>query len=103
MVKRGPRLRPQASEGEAQHGSFCWTGLVGQGDQRLHCGRHEQDRSGSEGTERASSSAQSAHESVPIVFTNVPDPVGAGFVNSLARPGDNATGFMQLEYGMSGK
>src|SRR6516164_5640171 len=27
MVKRGPRMRPQASEGEAQHGSFCWTGL----------------------------------------------------------------------------
>jgi len=44
-----------------------------------------------------------ATHSVPIVFTNVPDPVGAGFVNSLARPGGNATGFMQIEYGMSGK
>ena len=44
-----------------------------------------------------------ATHSVPIVFTNVPDPVGAGFVNSLARPGGNATGFMQFEYGMSGK
>ena len=41
--------------------------------------------------------------SVPIVFTNVPDPVGAGFVDSLARPGGNATGFMMFEYGMSGK
>jgi hypothetical protein len=31
-------LRPQASEGEAQHGLFCWTGRFGQGDQHLHCG-----------------------------------------------------------------
>jgi hypothetical protein len=31
MVKRGPWLRPQASEGEAQHGPFCWTGCFGQG------------------------------------------------------------------------
>ena len=38
MVKRGPCVRPQASEGEAQHGPFCWTGRIGQGDQRLHCG-----------------------------------------------------------------
>ena len=38
MVKRGPRVRPQASEGEAQHGPFCWIGRFGQGDQRLHCG-----------------------------------------------------------------
>ena len=40
---------------------------------------------------------------MPIVFVNVPDPVGAGFVESLARPGGNATGFMQFEYGISGK
>ena len=40
---------------------------------------------------------------VPIVFTIVPDPVGAGFVDSLARPGGNATGFVQFEYGLSGK
>ena len=38
MVKRGPLLRPQTSEGEAQHGPFCWIGRIGQGDQRLHCG-----------------------------------------------------------------
>jgi ABC-type uncharacterized transport system substrate-binding protein len=44
-----------------------------------------------------------ATRSVPIVFTDVPDPVGAGFVDSLARPGRNATGFMLFEYGMSGK
>src|SRR3989442_14004809 len=36
MVKRGPHLRPQASEGEAQHGLFCWTRCVGQGNERLH-------------------------------------------------------------------
>src|SRR6516164_5088677 len=40
MVKRGPCVRPQASEGEAQHGPFCGTGRVGQGDQRLRCGCH---------------------------------------------------------------
>src|SRR5262249_10873424 len=34
MVKRGPWLRPQASEGEAQHGPFCWTRCVGRGNER---------------------------------------------------------------------
>ena len=40
---------------------------------------------------------------VPIVFVNVVDPVGAGFVVRLARPGGNATGFTPLEYSLSGK
>jgi putative ABC transport system substrate-binding protein len=40
---------------------------------------------------------------VPIVFAVVADPVGAGFVDSLARPGGNATGFTPFEYGLSGK
>jgi putative ABC transport system substrate-binding protein len=40
---------------------------------------------------------------VPIVFANVPDPVGAGFVESLTRPGGNATGFTSFEYGISAK
>ncbi len=44
-----------------------------------------------------------ATRTVPIVFTQVPDPVGAGFVDSLARPGGNATGFIQFEYSLSGK
>jgi putative ABC transport system substrate-binding protein len=40
---------------------------------------------------------------VPIIFVNVTDPVAGGFVESLARPGGNATGFASVEYGMSGK
>jgi putative ABC transport system substrate-binding protein len=40
---------------------------------------------------------------VPIVFVAVADPVGAGFVESMAQPGGNATGFMQFEYSLSGK
>jgi ABC-type uncharacterized transport system substrate-binding protein len=44
-----------------------------------------------------------ATRTVPIIFTLVADPVGAGFVDSLARPGGNATGFVQYEYGLSGK
>jgi len=44
-----------------------------------------------------------ATRTLPIVFVQVTDPVGSGFVASLARPGGNATGFTSLEYGMSGK
>jgi putative tryptophan/tyrosine transport system substrate-binding protein len=44
-----------------------------------------------------------ATRTVPIVFVNVADPVGAGFVDSLARPGGNATGFIQFEYSLSAK
>jgi putative tryptophan/tyrosine transport system substrate-binding protein len=44
-----------------------------------------------------------ATHSVPIVFVIVPDPVGSGFVESLAQPGGNATGFMQFEYTLSAK
>ena len=44
-----------------------------------------------------------ATRTLPIVFTAVADPVGAGFVDSLARPGGNTTGFMQFEYNLSGK
>jgi len=40
---------------------------------------------------------------VPVVFATILDPVGAGFVESLARPGGNATGFIAFEYGLSGK
>jgi putative ABC transport system substrate-binding protein len=44
-----------------------------------------------------------ATRTIPIVFVSVIDPVGAGFVASLARPGGNATGFTMFEYGISGK
>jgi putative ABC transport system substrate-binding protein len=44
-----------------------------------------------------------ATHTVPIVFTIVPDPMGAGFINKLSRPGGNVTGFMQFEYSLSAK
>jgi len=44
-----------------------------------------------------------ATHTVPIVFTTVADPVGAGFVDTMARPGGNATGFVQFEYSLTGK
>jgi putative tryptophan/tyrosine transport system substrate-binding protein len=44
-----------------------------------------------------------ATRTVPVVFAFVADPVGAGHVENLARPGGNATGFVQFEYGLSGK
>jgi putative ABC transport system substrate-binding protein len=51
----------------------------------------------------AATELQQATRSLPIVFTNVADPVGAGLVQSLARPGGNITGFMNIEYGQGGK
>jgi putative ABC transport system substrate-binding protein len=47
--------------------------------------------------------AQQASRTIPIVFVSVTDPVGGGFVASLARPGGNSTGFTPFEYSMSGK
>jgi putative ABC transport system substrate-binding protein len=44
-----------------------------------------------------------ATRTVPVVFAIVPDPVGAGFVSSLSRPGGNATGFTPFEFSISGK
>jgi len=44
-----------------------------------------------------------ATRSVPIVFNGTVDPVGSGFIDSLARPGGNATGFVLLEYALAGK
>ncbi|MBM3523687.1 MAG: ABC transporter substrate-binding protein [Alphaproteobacteria bacterium] len=49
------------------------------------------------------SSLGQATRTIPIVFVIVPDPVDAGFVESLARPGGNATGFLQFEYALSTK
>ena len=44
-----------------------------------------------------------ATRTMPIVFATVVDPVGAGLVDSLARPGGNATGFLLFEYSLAGK
>jgi len=49
------------------------------------------------------SALQGATRSVPIIFAAVPDPVGAGFVKSLARPGGNTTGFTAFEYAIAAK
>jgi putative ABC transport system substrate-binding protein len=46
---------------------------------------------------------QQATRTIPIVFVNVPDPVGAGFLQNMAHPGGNITGFSNFEYSMSGK
>jgi ABC-type uncharacterized transport system substrate-binding protein len=55
------------------------------------------------GGSAATAAVQEATRTLPIVFVNVSDPVGAGYVASLARPGGNVTGFTFVEYGMSGK
>jgi putative ABC transport system substrate-binding protein len=54
-------------------------------------------------TNRAVAMFQQATRTIPIVFAAVTDPVPAGFVDSLARPGGNTTGFTSAEYGMSAK
>jgi ABC-type uncharacterized transport system substrate-binding protein len=46
---------------------------------------------------------QQVSRTIPIVFAGITDPVGAGFVANLARPGGNTTGFSNFEYGISGK
>ena len=53
--------------------------------------------------QEATGALQQVTRTVPIVFVLVPDPVGAGFVDSLARPGGNVTGFTPFEYGISAK
>src|SRR5215468_2407912 len=55
------------------------------------------------GGSAATAAVQEVTRTLPIVFVNVSDPVGAGYVSSLARPGGNVTGFTFLEYGASGK
>src|SRR5215472_7461939 len=56
----------------------------------------------------ANSSAAVSHildatHAIPVVFTTVTDPVGAGYVESLAHPGGNITGFINFEYAIAGK
>jgi ABC-type uncharacterized transport system substrate-binding protein len=52
---------------------------------------------------QAVSALQQASRTIPVIFVLVPDPIGAGFVDSLARPGGNATGFTTFDYGFGGK
>src|SRR5262245_17286502 len=49
------------------------------------------------------SALEQVSRTVPVVFVQITDPVGAGFVESLARPGGNATGFTPYEFGTSGR
>jgi putative ABC transport system substrate-binding protein len=51
----------------------------------------------------ATTSLLQATRAIPIVFAQIPDPVGAGYVDSLGKPGGNATGFTIMEYSLSGK
>jgi ABC-type uncharacterized transport system substrate-binding protein len=51
----------------------------------------------------AMAAVQQISHTIPVVFVNLIDPVSGGFVESLARPGGNATGFLLFEYGISGK
>ena len=55
------------------------------------------------GASEATAALREATRTVPIVFVGVTDPVGAGYVASLARPGGNATGLAYVEYGIGGK
>jgi putative ABC transport system substrate-binding protein len=55
------------------------------------------------GTTQMLDAVKHANSSVPVVFVNVSDPVGTGFVESLARPGGNITGFTNFEYAMGEK
>ena len=73
------------------HPQIC--GGIGRARARRHPGRRQP----------AAAPLLQATRTVPIVFAHVVDPVGAGFVDSLARPGGNITGFTQFEYGISGK
>ena len=90
---RNVRIDYRWAAGDAERHSQIRGGIG-----RARAGRHPGHR-----PPRAWRPLQQATRTVPIVFVIVADPVGAGFVDSLARPGGNATGFMQFEYGLSGK
>ena len=87
----------------------CESSIAGPGEMRATSGKHAAELAALApdviltGGSAPMGPLQQATRTVPIVFTIVPDPVGAGFVESLARPGGNITGFMQGEYNLSGK
>jgi putative ABC transport system substrate-binding protein len=91
-------------EGDNLHTEVRWTGDVAD---RYHQYATELVGLGPDVILASTSSSVAALQrvtlTIPIVFANVVDPVGAGFIASLARPGGNATGFTAFEYSISGK
>ena len=93
-LDRRPQCADRLSLGQSRHRiSSQDRGGIGRARAGRHPGRRHLDPAALHATTRT----------VPIVFANVVDPVGAGFVESLARPGGNTTGFTSFEYGMSGE
>jgi putative ABC transport system substrate-binding protein len=110
-------------EGQARHTAFAqglqqWGWLVGRNVQiDIRWGATTPDRARRNATELVALAPDvifatgsvavgpllEATRSIPIVFVLVPDPVAAGFVESLAHPGGNSTGFINFEYGISAK
>src|SRR5450759_5280034 len=93
MVERGPHSRPQASEGEAQHGPFCRTRRISQGNKYLHRGRHGQDRARSKSGERTRSSAAGAEKPCLSLQSNW---TGSRAAVAMALPRACRSGFAQM-------
>jgi putative tryptophan/tyrosine transport system substrate-binding protein len=89
---RNVRIDYRSSAGDAERTRTCATELVSLGPDVVFA-------SGTASVEALAA----ATRSVPIVFVGVADPVGAGYVDSLSRPGGNITGFMLFEYDLSAK
>ena len=93
------------TEGRNLHIDYVWGSGGGIG--QLQAGAVELVRRGQDvlvaGGSPSLAAAQQATRSIPIVFINVADPVGQGFIASLARPGGNATGFTNFEISMGDK
>ena len=91
-LDRGPQRASRRPLGCRQCRRFASTRRAGRARARRHPGQRR----------RSCGALLQATRTVPIVFAVVADPVGAGFVDSLARPGGNATGFSNYEYGIGG-
>src|SRR5262249_7061997 len=112
-LKLTPKRRPRTPRFES--GSLTWDGS--QHPCRLSLGRSQRRSRATvrQGISRAkpgrsvsittpaTAALQSETKTVPIVFAQVSDPVGSGFVASFARPGGNITGFVNIEASLSGK
>jgi putative tryptophan/tyrosine transport system substrate-binding protein len=92
------------ADGRNLHVDIRWAG-GNEDDVRKHAGELVASRPDvilANGSAAAGPVLQATH-TIPVVFVIVPDPVGAGYVENLARPGRNATGFSMFEYGIAGK